>query len=277
MPAECSYGNKSGNKFSINALDANLPSYEISDDKLICYCGSPQAQIIFSEIVPSRILSLEVDPPVIFNQHNTSTELRKWRNAGKTSLPVSFEYTTEKRKTESLDISTEIGLSIRSKVSGGYGGIQAEVEAQLQAKLGITSKTEKELKETQKQTLNLEVPRWTETSLMQTQSVSDVKQMVRTKCLLDAKVTFNSDDDWAKSFDSLHELILYIRGGGGGQNNSAQLLDEHMATRAFQDFDINMEPLQLTLENERVYRDTKTGEASRVDTNIKHGRKRKGN
>ena len=175
---------------------------------------------------------------------------------------------------ESLDILAEIATKLRAKVSGGYASIQAEVEAEVSAKLGITKKSESETKSITKETLSFVIPKWTETKLVKTTSISDMRQSIEMKALLDASVIIVSWDDWAKTFDSLHGLELYLRGGGGGTDDSADNLNRFMLTRAFEDFSLDAEDdLTVAIETDRIARNTVTGGSERVDTRIKHKRK----
>ena len=266
-----------GNYFRVDALDARLPAYEIGN-KLKCFCTSEHATIWFGDIQPIKILSIDVDAPIRFNEHETDVSLKTWNNAGSTPLPQSWKAEEEEKVTEARDILTEISTSLKAKIGGGTPTFQASLEAELSAKLGINLKRQEERRTLKSENMDLEVPAWTSTSLTQRQSIADVKQMVHMQCLLDASVILVSQDEnqrWAKHFDSLHELETYLRGGGGGYGENTEGLDKVANTRQFQDFEINRDPITLFIGTERVSRNVRTGEITRKDIPIENPNKRK--
>ena len=102
--------------------------------------------------------------------------------------------------------------------------------------------------------------------------------MVHMQCLVDASVILVSEGDeprWAKHFDSLRELEIYLRGGGGGFGSNTDALDKVMNTRQFQDFAIEKEHLTLFIGTERISRNVKTGEITRKDIPIENPNKPK--
>ena len=266
----------SGNYFRSDALNANLPAYEITD-RLKCYCTSEHATIWFFNIQPIKILSIDVDAPIRFNEHETDVSLKTWNNAGSTPLPQSWKAEKEEKVTESRDILTEISTSLKAKIGGGSPVFQASLEAELSAKLGINLKRQEERRVLKSENMDLEVPAWTSTSLMQRQSIADVKQMVHMQCLLDARVSLVSQGEtrWAKHFTSLRELEIYLRGGGGGESENTEGLDRITNTRQFQDLEIDKKPITLFVGTERVSRNVRTGEITRKDIPIENPNKPK--
>ena len=266
----------SGNYFRSDALNANLPAYEITD-RLKCLCTSEHATIYFANIQPIKILSIDVDAPIRFNEHETDVSLKTWNNAGSTPLPQSWKAEEEEKVTESRDILTEISTSLKAKIGGGSPVFQASLEAELSAKLGINLKRQEERRLLNSENMQLEVPAWTSTSLMQRQSIADVKQMVHMQCLLDARVSLVSQGEtrWAKHFTSLRELEIYLRGGGGGESENTEGLDRITNTRQFQDLEIDKKPITLFVGTERVSRNVRTGEITRKDIPIENPNKPK--
>ena len=265
------------NHFRVNALNANLPAYEMTDEGLVCFCGSREARIILSDVTPSKILSIDVEPPIKFNEHDTSVELKTWNNAGSTPLNYERQILEEFVRTETLDIITEISTAMKAKIGGGTPTFQAELEVQLAAKLGINKSTKTEVKKSDGYKLDVEVPKWTSVSLLQKQSISDVKQVVRMRCIFDAKVILDSSGIWAKEFDGLNSMALYLRGGGGGKDvGECSDLNRIMETRQFKGYALPLEHLELQIEKERLYRDVKTGEVNRTEVKIENpNRKRR--
>ena len=264
----------SGNYFRSDALNARLPAYEITD-KLKCFCTSENATILFGDIQPAKILSIDVDAPIRFNEHETDVSLKTWNNAGSTPLPQSWQAEEEEKITESRDILTEISTSLKAKIGGGTPTFQASLEAELSAKLGINLKRQEERRILKSENMQLEVPAWTSTNLTQRQSIADVKQMVHMQCLLDASVSLISKGNWGKHFDSLHQLETYLRGGGGGRDDNADPINRIANTRQFQDFEIDKKPITLFIGTERVSRNVRTGEITRKDIPIENPNKPK--
>ena len=265
------------NYFRSDALNANLPAYEIAD-KLKCFCTSEHAIIEFWDIQPIDIIAIEVGTPIRFNEHETNVSLKTWNNAGSTPLPQSWKAETEEKITEARDILTEISTSLKAKIGGGTPTFQASLEAELSAKLGINLKRQEERRVLNTENMDLEVPAWTSTSLTQRQSIADVRQTIKMTCLVDAAVSFISQGEggnWSKTFVSLHEMETYMRGGGGGQDQNADTLNRIVNTRQFQDFQIDRSHLELTITQERISRNVKTGEIDRKDTKIVNPNRRK--
>ena len=272
------WANFPGNYFRSEALNARLPAYEIGD-ALKCFCTSEQAVILFSDIQPVKILSIDIDAPIRFNEHETDVSLKIWNNASSEPLPQNFKTSEEETITESRDILTEISSAIRAKVGGKSPVFEASLEAEISAKLGINLKQQKQHRILKEDSLDITVPKWTSTSLSQRQSIADVKQIVRMNCLVDASVSLISEGPnfrWAKHFDSLHQLEIFLRGGGGGRDETADGINRVANTRQFQDFRIASEHLELEIERERISRNVRTGEVTKKDTPIENpNRKRK--
>lgn len=241
--------------------------YHLSDSELIISFPQdnvPDPCIAFSEIAPSKILSLEVDPPVVLRESVESVALDTWNNAGSTPLEETERWSKEHTVTESLNIASELMMGIRGKIAGEYAGIKAELETQLTAKLGITHNEEEQTKTVDAHEQKITIPPWKSVSLTQKKSISDFKQTVRIKCLLDANIRINGG--WEKSFESLASFGLYMKGGGGGSGEVPEL-DALANQRKFQGF--NLPELSFELEKERIYKDVKTGTVDRTEVDIK--------
>ena len=266
-----------GNYFRSDALNARLPAYEVNNG-LKCLCTSEHATILFFNIQPIDIISIEVGAPIRFNEHETDVSLKTWNNAGSTPLPQSWKAEQEEKVTESRDILTEISTSLKAKIGGGTPVFQASLEAELSAKLGINLKHQEERRVLNQENMDLVVPAWTSTSLMQRHAIADVRQTIKMRCRVDARVSLISQGDeprWAKHFESLHQLETYLRGGGGGEDDNADALNRITNTRQFQDFEIETEHLEFEITQERISRNVSTGEITRKDTPIENPNRRR--
>ena len=175
-------------------------------------------------------------------------------------------WTEEDERTEQMDILSEIQTAIKGKISGSYAGFSAELETQLSAKLGINHSEKNVRKTTKTDEEDFDIPAWTDFALTQEHSVSDIKQSVNIVCSLDANVQI--DGGWKKTFDTLKEMELYLKGGGGGKNTTE--LDDFVATRAFEMFSLPTADQQFVIEKERISRNVSTGKVTRTDTPIEH-------
>lgn len=263
------------NYFRSDALNARLPAYAV-EDKLRCYCTSYHSQIIFSEIEPIDILSIEIGSPFKFNEHETDVSLRTWNNASDEPYPEELKISEEETITESKDISMEIASAIRAKVGGKTPVFEASLEAEISAKLGVDTKTMKQHRILKEMKTTITTPPWTSSSIDQRHSIADVRQTIRMNCLLGASVSFVSDGSegrWAKHFATLAEMERYLRGGGGGEDEGADGLNSVVNSRQFQDYRLETEHLELAVERERISRNVRTGETTRRDVPIENPNK----
>ena len=249
---------------SPGGLGSYLPKYKIGEIGLHCYCGD--GTISFGNVRPDRIISLEVGPTVTFNEQTDDIHFYRYQNAGATAVKKHKVWTQEDERTEQMDILSEIQTAIKGKISGSYAGFSAELETQLSAKLGINHSEKNVHKTTKTDEEDFDIPAWTDFALTQEHSVSDIKQSVKVVCSLDANVQI--DGGWKKYFDTLKEMELYLKGGGGGKN--ATELDDFVATRAFEMFSLPTMDQQFVIEKERISRNVSTGTVTRTDTPIKH-------
>lgn len=248
-----------------NALGSYLPKYRVNQNDITCYCGD--GLIIFKDVRPDKIISLEVSPSVTFNEHTDDIHVFSYRNAGSTEIKRNESFTEEHERTEQMDIMSEIQTAIKGKISGSYAGFSAELETQLSAKLGINHSDKTVEKKTEKIDMDIVIPAWTDFLLSQEHSVSDIKQSVKIECSLDASVELNGG--WIKTFISLRELELYMKGGGGG-NEAVSVLDNFVNTRKFEMFSLPTEDQRFFIEKDRISRNVSTGKIERTDTPIKH-------
>jgi len=254
----------SANSFSSKPI-LLMPNYKMTDDELICYFGDNE--IGFSNVIPSKILAIEVDAPIILREDVEDIQLKTWNNSGSTPENYTHRYLEEETTTESLDIASEIGMAIKAKVGGSYAGFSAELESQLSAKLGITHKSQTEIHHSDEETLSIVVPPYKSVSLTQKHSVTDFKQKVATTCEIDANVRIKDNGlaPWEKKLGSLRELQLYFQGGGGGTGDNTEALDAFMTKRLFSGFELPYQRTQFTIERERIYRNVKTSETNRTE------------
>ena len=120
----------SSNAFSHSRI-LLLPPYKIIDDELVCYFDD--CEIGFSNIIPSKILSIQADTPITLREDVESVTLKTWNNNGSTAEQYTHKYTEEETTTESLNIASEIAMAIKAKIGGSYAGFSAELESQLSA------------------------------------------------------------------------------------------------------------------------------------------------
>ena len=241
-----------------------LPKYKMGEISLVCFCGD--GTISFKDVRPNRILSIDVGPTVTFNEQVDDIHVYRYENAGETEVKKHKVYTEEDERTEQMDILSEIQMAVKGKISGSYAGFSAELETQLSAKLGINHSEKNVHKRTQTDEEDFDIPAWTDFALTQEHSVSDVKQSVKIRCSLDASVCL--DGGWKKEFDTLQEMELYLKGGGGGKN--ATVLDDFVGTRVFEMFVLPTSDQQFVIEKERISRNVSTGKVIRTDTPITH-------
>ncbi len=245
-----------------------MPKYTMTDDELICHFN--EQEIAFSNVIPSKILAIEVDPPIILREDVQDIALKTWNNSGSTPLFYDQETLDEETTTESLNIATEIGMAIRAKIGGSYAGFSAELESQLTAKLGITHNTQTAVHHSNKETIKVEVPAFKSVSLTQKHSETDFKQRVITTCEMDANVRLfnNGLEKWTKKLDSLRQLELYFKGGGGGSGDNTKALDDWMSQRLFKAFELPYQHTQFTIDRDRLYRNAKTSQVDRSETSL---------
>lgn len=244
--------------------------YEITDDSLICHFydlhGDFPASVTFSNIAPSKILSLEVEAPIKIREKEEHVELKQWDNG--TSSPISYTYEVSESETitETLDIAAEIEASIKGKISAEYAGIKGEVETQLRSKLGVRHSETKEHTITNHETIDITVSPKKSVSLTQKHSISDFKQKVIVECLLDARIRIDGGK-WFEEFNNANEFLLYMQGGGGGKGNATEL-DKFVNTRAFQG-KLALPQSSFRIEENHQYQNVKTGEWTLSEVEIK--------
>ena len=249
-----------------------LPRYEIQDDSIICYTGS--GKIVFTEIRPHKIDSLHISEPVEFNTQRESYVLDTYRNAGSTPIDEEESYTEEHSHTIKTDVMAELSTSLRTKIGGSYAGFSAELEASLSAKLGVNHSEEEVNKHGDTKKFSFTIPPWTSVSISQEHDITDISETITLKCQLDAGVRLYGG--FFKYFNSLYELTTYMRGGGdSGTGDKSEELDKFVATRKFEHFDLDktyfaqQDPRRLiTIEQERISRNVKTGKIERTETHI---------
>ena len=256
--------NFSENVFGVAPINL-MQKYQLTDNELQCIYGD-HGIIAFSNIIPSKILSLEVDEPIKLREEDHDVTLDSWRNAGSTELKETHKWTEDITTTESISILTEIASAISAKVGAEYAGFKAELSAQISAKLGITENRSTQIHHSEEKTEEFIIAPWTSTSLVQKHSISDFKQLIKTHCELDANVRIYGTT-WEKKFNSLKELSGYFTGEGGG-SGSIPYLDDFVLQRKYKNFELPLS--SFSVERERIYRNVKTGEVNRTEVPIKH-------
>lgn len=254
------------NHFQDNVLNSKLPAHQISGNSLICYCGSQQAQVIFSDIRYSKILNMKVGDPVVFNEHDTDVVVRQWYNDSDEILHEDFTREEKQTVSHSTDILTSLESQLATKIAGGNPAtFSAEASAQLTAKFQFQMKDSVEVIEDSTVKEPVIVGAYTHAVYTETHAISDVSENVTVVCLLDAAVSFLSDGDFKRDFDSLGSLNLYMQGGGGGFQEG---IDAYFDTRAYAGRQFDLTPLHLTLSEDRISRNTRTFDLRRKDTPI---------
>lgn len=242
-----------------------LPKYTITDDSLICHFAD--ASIVFKNVRPNKIISLEVGPSVTFNEQTDEIILYHYANASDDSPKRTKTFSSQEERTEQNDILAELQSSIRGKIAGSYGTFSGELETQLQMKLGVNHSEKTVDTKATSETLEMVFPAWTDVKITQEHSVSDIKRSVKLIATLDADIEINGG--WFKSFNSLKEMELYMKGGGGG-NEHLKILDDFVNTRKFEKFCLPDKDYQFVIEEEKVSRSVVTSSVERTDTPIKH-------
>lgn len=254
------------NHFQDNVLNSKLPSHEIIGDRLVCYCGSELAQVIFSDIRYAKILGITIAEPVVFNQHDTDVVVRQFYNDSDEPMNEQLHHEEKETTTHATDIVTSLTSQLSTKISGGNpASFQAEASAELTAKFGFEMDDTKEVVEGSTQDEPVVIPPHTHTVYKETHSIADLSETVTVKCLLDAGVQVLSDGDFERHFDNIRSLTLYMQGGGGGGNEG---IDAYFNSRVYAGREIDVKPLHLELTDDRVSRNTKTSELRRKDETI---------
>ena len=256
------------NLFGVAEKDIWQP-YHLTDTELVMVYsgGSQDAEIAFSSIAPTKILSLEVDEPIKLRESVKSVNLDTWTNAGSTSFFETLKWTEQHTRTEQLDIASSIEASVSAKVGAEYAGFKAELQSTLTAKLGINHNTQATDTMIDEHERKFEVPAWKRVSVVQKKSVSDFHQMIRTRCELSGAVRITAGNLWEKRFDSIRELNLYLIGGGGGSGDVPEL-DQFVNQRKLPS-SYKLPTLEFTIETDRVYKDVETGEVTRSEVDAK--------
>lgn len=236
--------------------------YHLTKDELVIPYGS--GFIAFGEPYPSKILSLDIDAPVIIREQVNSIVLRTWNNAKSTDYSYKHKVTEEHIIKEILNIVQELMMGVRGKIAGEYAGIKAELETQLNAKLGLSHTTEQQHRVMDESEETIDVPAWTSVSLTQKESTSDFKQHISMHCLLDASLRINHGQE--KHFSSLDEFKLYMKGGGGGDGES--WIDRYANERRFTNFEVP--DMSFQIERDRMYTDAKTSDTTTTQVPINH-------
>ena len=240
-----------------------MPNYEMHKDEL--YLPYGEGSISFSKIQPTKIISIEIDEPIKLREDVKSVVLDTWNNAGSSPLNEVEKWSQETTTTEENDIASSIEAGMSAKVGAEYAGFKAEIEAHLNAKLGLDHKTGQQSRTLHEHEQDIEIPPWKRVSLVQKHSICDFKQTIRTTCQLGA--TIKIDGGWKKTFSSLKEFQLYMLGGGGVAVGNAPELDAFVQQRKFTYWDIP--DLNFTVEKERLYNDVETGEVNRTEVDAR--------
>lgn len=259
------------NDFTDHLLGNTLPDYKIDGDRLVCFCGSVYAVISFSKLRMREITKLAFSDPAKTDGTMTPVVVKTWTNHSKTDAHYMWQKSKEHSKTEIYTSSTELGVEItyglQTKVGGGIEGVgEAEIESSYEFKTNFTQRFEKtkETTTTEKESedLSITVPPMTRTSLTRNKTISDWHQVVTTTGVLDANVHIGSEGDFGMEFESLEELQTYIQGGGIQKD---WMSDKFFAQREFQHYEIDLNPLQMTVQTPFSYRDVEVSDVIRND------------
>lgn len=235
------------------------PRYEISDNKITFRFDN--GSIEYRDIVPGKVMGVSVDTPIHLNERTETNILDEWVNDSATEEEFDHKWSEEHSETDQNDIVDDLTAAIEAKIGGGSPTFNAEMKASIQNRLQIGEHKTTSVKKSDEKELKIEIPPYTQTTMTQTTSVSDVRQAVTTMCLLDAKVRITASD-YDIAFDSLHALELYFQGGG---NSSSEKLDE--VFHRYQ-ADIKLPFLVASVKEDRLYQDSHTGKSVRKDVPI---------
>lgn len=244
-------------------------SYELTDTLQFRYTAGVVA---FWDVIPDKVLAVEVDAPIESSLLPKKTILDDWINDGATSEFYDHTWSEKKTRTEETDIVNDLIAGLEAKVGGGSPAFNAELKASVQDKLSTGHHETTGDEEEDRKSMKVEVPPFMQTTMTQTESISDVRQTVRSKCLLDAKVRVSYSTDWTIAFESLRSLELWLRGGGQGSGESrGDRLREITGVLQKYHADIRLPREPLIVEEERRYRNAQTGKSVRKDIPIEHG------
>lgn len=265
------------NDFTDHLLGNNLPDYKMQNDALVCMCGSVYAVIAFSKFRMREITKLAFSDPAKTDGTVTPVVVKCWTNNSKTEEHYQWKKSEKHSKKETYTSNTELGIEItyglQTKVGGGVEGIgEAEVESSYEFKTNFTQRFEKskETTTTEKESedLAITVPAMTQTTLTRNKTISDWHQVVTTTGILDACVRISSDGDFGMQFESIEELQTYIQGGGIQKDWKS---DRFFAQRHFQEYEIDLTPLQMTVKTPFTYRDVEVSDIIRNDKSLDNG------
>ena len=243
----------------------NLPSYQVTEDALVITFPNDvgDARIIFRNIAPDRISSMKIYPAVKTNERVLSVEIGSWENGSSEELKESSSWKEQHTRSENNSISDELTAGIQGKIAGSYAGFSAELQTNLQNKLSISHNTGEQTVDEKTISEEFVIGPWKSLTVTKKETISDFRQKVQVECTVETSIEL--DAGFNKSFKSLHEFQLYIKGGGGGSGNAPELdkfFTEHRANN------FQLDSPSFTIERERDYTDTKTTSVERTEVDI---------
>lgn len=238
---------------------ANRARTEIIGDELVCTFPNDvgDAVIAFRNIAPVKILASRVEPPIVKNERIESVTLDSWDNGSSQPITETEKWSIEITRTETNDISSELEVGIQETLGASFEGFKAEVQAHINAKLGIKHGESVTTHTIHERNQQITIPAKKSVSITQEKKTTDFTQKIGMDCELGANMRVNGG--WELTFDSLHEFGLWIVGGGGGSGNADEL-NAFVATRKVTNFELSA--IYMTTERIRQYNDVATSRAT---------------
>lgn len=268
------------NDFANDPLNGRMPAYRFVDNGncLRIFCGSEWAYFDIRNVRVRAYESLEFTDPVLLNKEVEEVVVKTWVNNSDTKEKQTLKKTKSYSRTETqmtaMDLGIQITQSMRSKVGGGVPGIgEAEVETGLEIQTHFSHHFERSKSETtgteETQEEHYTVPKWTKTTLLRTESVSDFERTAIATGILDASMWICSDSDFGFTVDSFVDLARIIRGGHG--HDVDWHVQNYFNERHFQDYELDFTPLKMTVVDPIRYRNVASSEIERTDTPLATG------
>ena len=285
VPAPKSHsGRRFNNDFAQFPVDTNtLPSYDFpSDNELRVFCGSEYARITFSDVRLREIEDVDFGQPVVTNKKTKNITIKSWTNVSddeeEHTITIRKAFSRTETTASATAFGTQITQSLETKIGGSIPGFaDAEVTTGLQIQSHFNQTFEKSKEKTDEEEFTEErtfkIKPNTKTTLKREESTSDYTQEVTATGILDAAITIDSDWDFsakAASFSQLQRLIQggYVPGAKiDGHINNTHLID-FFRQRRFQNYKIDLAPLNVTVTNTLEYRNISGTDSERVDTPI---------
>lgn len=254
-----------------NGVSHQLPHYYTEGKELKCTPGSQYAVIVFKNVRLTEIEDLKLSDPVEVNKVVNPVKINQWKNQSASPMTRQLRHATTKTVTElhttTIEFGQEIEHALRSKVGGNIMIADVEMEQSLRVQLNFMQRLEKskEVSESQEreETVEIEIPEYTETSVMQTNIITDWHRTTEAIGVLDAGIYIGSHGDWDIEVESLKQLESFFR--GDAVPNQDPFLSNHFRSRKYQNYEIDISPLKVRVKNTFTARDLHVSNVDRID------------